>query len=103
VRFWSLAPYFINNQANQTAEFEIPYILLFDKDKLEGSNEDLAIGIKLPSRAIEGPLRRIAAHAGEYGDMLDMGDRGGMGCMVERLYRSMNEARGGDSRSCRVI
>ena len=66
-------------------------------DKLEGSNEDQAIGIKLLSRAIEEPLRQIVANAGEdaavvladvkkgkgtygynaatgeYGDMLDMG------------------------------
>jgi chaperonin GroEL len=66
-------------------------------EKLEGSNEDQAIGIKLLSRAIEEPLRQIVANAGEdaavvladvkkgkgtygynaatgeYGDMLDMG------------------------------
>ncbi len=66
-------------------------------DKLEGSNEDQAIGIKILSRAIEEPLRQIVANAGEdaavvladvkkgkgtygynaatgvYGDMLDMG------------------------------
>ena len=66
-------------------------------EKLEGSNEDQAIGIKILSRAIEEPLRQIVANAGEdaavvladvkkgkgtygynaatgvYGDMLDMG------------------------------
>jgi chaperonin GroEL len=66
-------------------------------EKLEGFNEDQAIGIKLLSRAIEEPLRQIVANAGEdaavvladvkkgkgtygynaatgeYGDMLDMG------------------------------
>ena len=66
-------------------------------EKLEGRNEDQAIGIKLLSRAIEEPLRQIVANAGEdaavvladvkkgkgtygynagtgeYGDMLDMG------------------------------
>jgi chaperonin GroEL len=66
-------------------------------DKLEGANEDQAIGIKILSRAIEEPLRQIVANAGEdaaviladvkkgkgtygynaatgeYGDMLDMG------------------------------
>ena len=66
-------------------------------EKLEGSNEDQAIGIKLLSRAIEEPLRQIVANAGEdaavvladvkkgkgtygynaatgeYGDMLEMG------------------------------
>jgi chaperonin GroEL len=66
-------------------------------DKLEGSNEDQAIGIKILSRAIEEPLRQIVANAGEdaavvladvkkgkgtygynaatgeYGDMLEMG------------------------------
>jgi chaperonin GroEL len=66
-------------------------------EKLEGSNEDQAIGIKILSRSIEEPLRQIVANAGEdaaviladvkkgkgtygynaatgeYGDMLDMG------------------------------
>jgi len=66
-------------------------------EKLTGSNEDQAIGIKILSRAIEEPLRQIVANAGEdaavvlakvkdgkgtygynaatgeYGDMLDMG------------------------------
>jgi chaperonin GroEL len=66
-------------------------------EKLEGSNEDQAIGIKLLSRAIEEPLRQIVANAGEdaavvladvkkgkgtygynaatgeYGDLIDMG------------------------------
>ncbi len=66
-------------------------------EKLEGANEDQAIGIKILSRAIEEPLRQIVANAGEdaavvladvkkgkgtygynaatgvYGDMLDMG------------------------------
>jgi chaperonin GroEL len=66
-------------------------------DKLEGANEDQAIGIKLLARAIEEPLRQIVANAGEdaavvlaevkkgkgtygynaatgeYGDMLEMG------------------------------
>jgi chaperonin GroEL len=66
-------------------------------ERLEGSNEDQAIGIKILSRAIEEPLRQIVANAGEdaavvlaevkkgkgtygynaatgvYGDMLDMG------------------------------
>ncbi|HWJ05223.1 MAG TPA: chaperonin GroEL [Steroidobacteraceae bacterium] len=66
-------------------------------DKVVGSNEDQAIGIKLLSRAIEEPLRQIVANAGEdaavvladvkkgkgnygynagtsqYGDMLEMG------------------------------
>jgi len=66
-------------------------------DKLVGSNEDQAIGIKILSRSIEEPLRQIVANAGEdaavvlaevkkgkgtfgynaatdtYGDMLDMG------------------------------
>ena len=66
-------------------------------EKLVGSNEDQAIGIKILSRAIEEPLRQIVANAGEdaavvlakvkegkgtygynaatgdYGDMLDMG------------------------------
>ena len=66
-------------------------------EKLEGRNEDQAIGIKILSRSIEEPLRQIVANAGEdaavvlaevkkgkgtfgynaatgaYGDMLDMG------------------------------
>jgi chaperonin GroEL len=66
-------------------------------EKLEGANEDQAIGIKILSRSIEEPLRQIVANAGEdaavvladvkkgkgtygynaatseYGDMLDMG------------------------------
>jgi chaperonin GroEL len=66
-------------------------------EKLEGSNEDQAIGIKILSRSIEEPLRQIVANAGEdaavvladvkkgkgtygynaatgaYGDMLEMG------------------------------
>jgi chaperonin GroEL len=66
-------------------------------ERLEGSNEDQAIGIKLLSRAVEEPLRQIVANAGEdaavvladvkkgkgtygynaatgdYGDMLEMG------------------------------
>jgi chaperonin GroEL len=66
-------------------------------EKLVGSNEDQAIGIKILSRSIEEPLRQIVANAGEdaavvlaevkkgkgtfgynaatdtYGDMLDMG------------------------------
>jgi len=66
-------------------------------EKMVGSNEDQAIGIKILSRAIEEPLRQIVANAGEdaavvlakvkegkgtygynaatgvYGDMLDMG------------------------------
>jgi chaperonin GroEL len=66
-------------------------------EKLEGSNEDQAIGIKLLSKAVEEPLRQIVANAGEdaavvladvkkgkgtygynaatgeYGDMLEMG------------------------------
>jgi chaperonin GroEL len=66
-------------------------------EKVVGSNEDQAIGIKLLSRAIEEPLRQIVANAGEdaavvlakvkegkgnfgynagtseYGDMLEMG------------------------------
>jgi chaperonin GroEL len=66
-------------------------------EKLEGANEDQAIGIKLLSRAIEEPLRQIVANAGEdaavvladvkkgkgtygynaatgeYGDLIDMG------------------------------
>jgi chaperonin GroEL len=66
-------------------------------EKLEGSNEDQAIGIKILSRSIEEPLRQIVSNAGEdaavvladvkkgkgtygynaatgvYGDMLDMG------------------------------
>ncbi len=66
-------------------------------EKLEGSNEDQAIGIKILVRSIEEPLRQIVANAGEdaavvlaevkkgkgtygynaatgvYGDMLDMG------------------------------
>jgi len=66
-------------------------------EKLVGSNEDQAIGIKILSRAIEEPLRQIVSNAGEdaavvlakvkdgkgtygynaatgvYGDMLDMG------------------------------
>jgi chaperonin GroEL len=66
-------------------------------EKMEGSNEDQAIGIKILSRSIEEPLRQIVANAGEdaavvladvkkgkgtygynaatgeYGDMLEMG------------------------------
>jgi chaperonin GroEL len=66
-------------------------------EKLEGRNEDQAIGIKILSRSIEEPLRQIVANAGEdaavvlaevkkgkgtfgynaatdvYGDMLEMG------------------------------
>jgi len=66
-------------------------------EKLEGANEDQAIGIKILSRSIEEPLRQIVANAGEdaavvladvkkgkgtygynaatgeYGDMLEMG------------------------------
>jgi chaperonin GroEL len=66
-------------------------------EKLEGSNEDQAIGIKILVRAIEEPLRQIVTNAGEdaavvladvkkgrgtygynaatgeYGDMLEMG------------------------------
>jgi chaperonin GroEL len=66
-------------------------------ERIEGSNEDQAIGIKLLSRAVEEPLRQIVANAGEdaavvladvkkgkgtygynaatgdYGDMLEMG------------------------------
>jgi chaperonin GroEL len=66
-------------------------------ERLEGNNEDQAIGIKLLSRAVEEPLRQIVANAGEdaavvladvkkgkgtygynaatgdYGDMLEMG------------------------------
>jgi len=66
-------------------------------EKVEGSNEDQAIGIKLLARAVEEPLRQIVANAGEdaavvladvkkgkgtygynaatgeYGDMLEMG------------------------------
>ncbi len=66
-------------------------------EKLEGANEDQAIGIKILVRSIEEPLRQIVANAGEdaavvlaevkkgkgtygynaatgvYGDMLDMG------------------------------
>jgi chaperonin GroEL len=66
-------------------------------EKLEGSNEDQATGIKILSRSIEEPLRQIVSNAGEdaavvlaevkkgkgtygynaatdvYGDMLDMG------------------------------
>jgi len=66
-------------------------------EKLEVSNEDQAIGVKILVRAIEEPLRQIVANAGEdaavvladvrkgkgaygynaatgeYGDMLDMG------------------------------
>jgi chaperonin GroEL len=66
-------------------------------DKLEGSNEDQTVGIRILSRSIEEPLRQIVINAGEdaavvlndvkagkgaygynaatgeYGDMLDMG------------------------------
>jgi len=66
-------------------------------DKLEGANEDQAIGIKILMRSIEEPLRQIVANAGEdaavvlaevkkgkgtygynaatgeYGDLVDMG------------------------------
>ena len=79
-----LSPYFINNQANQTAELENPYILLYDK---KVSNLREMLPLLVVAGDVEGEDAAVVlaevkkgtgtygynAATGEYGDMLDMG------------------------------
>jgi chaperonin GroEL len=68
-----LSPYFINNQANQTAELENPYVLLYDK-KVSNVREMLPLleGIAKSGRPLlvvaEDVEGEALAHAGRQHD-----------------------------------
>ena len=79
-----LSPYFINNQANQTAELENPYILLYDK---KVSNLREMLPLLVVAGDVEGEDAAVVlaevkngrsmycynAATSEYGDMGGMG------------------------------